>query len=364
MKPRLLKKLDIYIIRKFLSTFLVTLFLFVVIIMLFDIGEKLDDFLEKNAPVRAIVFDYYLNYIPYFLNTFSPVFIFVAVIYFTSRLAMRSEFISMLAAGISFRRILLPYMLAAAMLAYMSYYLNAWVIPRADKQRVAFENRYTRGYWSNFKGTIYRQLKPGLLLYMEYFNNNDSTGGGVSLEQFQGVQLKSITFAQNIRFNKPKGKWTLERVKVREFHPDGSQEVRILPTMDTALVFNPKDFFFRPEDVQSLNMRELRDFIAAERTRGAEGIAFFETELYRRYATPFSTFILAFIGVCVAGRRVRGGLGLHLAIGIFVLIFYLFLSKYFISMGATNLMHPLLAVWMPNLVFSLIGLVFYRFAQK
>jgi lipopolysaccharide export system permease protein len=356
--------LDWYIIRKFLMTFVVTLIMFVLIILLFDIGEKLDDFLEKNAPVKAIVFDYYLNYIPFFLNTFSPVFIFVAVIYFTSRLAMRSEFISMLAGGISFRRILYPYMLASLILAAGSYYLNGWVIPQSDKKRVAFENRFTRGYWTHFKGTIYRQLKPGVLLYMEYFNNNDSTGGGVSLEQFQGTELKSVTFAQNIHYQHKTNKWRLQNVKVRSFNPDGSQELQLIDYIDTALAFNPSDFFFKAEDVQSLDMAELKEFIAKERERGAEGIETFETELYRRYATPFSTFILSFIGVCVAGRKVRGGLGLHLGIGIFIIIFYLFVSKYFISMGATRIISPMMSVWLPNLIFTAIGLFFYRTAQK
>jgi lipopolysaccharide export system permease protein len=194
LKPGML---DWYIIKKFLLTFAVTLVMFVAIILLFDIGEKLDDFLERNAPVNAIIFDYYLNYIPFFLNTFSPVFIFVAVIYFTSRLAMRSEFISMLAGGISFRRILYPYMLASLLLAGLSYYLNGWVIPKSDKKRVAFENRYTRGYWSNFKGTIYRQIKPGVLLYMEYFNNNDSTGGGVTIEKSENRISITITRRRN-----------------------------------------------------------------------------------------------------------------------------------------------------------------------
>ena len=360
-KPGLL---DWYIIKKFLLTFAVTLVMFVAIILLFDIGEKLDDFLERNAPVNAIIFDYYLNYIPFFLNTFSPVFIFVAVIYFTSRLAMRSEFISMLAGGISFRRILYPYMLASLLLAGLSYYLNGWVIPKSDKKRVAFENRYTRGYWSNFKGTIYRQIKPGVLLYMEYFNNNDSTGGGVTIEKSENSRLQSVLFAQNINYNYQAKKWRLQRVKVRSFHPDGSQKLELIENMDTALAFTPSDFFFRPEDVQSLDMGELKTFIAKEKERGADGIEFYETELHRRYATPFSTFILSFIAVCVAGRRVRGGLGLHLGIGIFIIIFYLFVSKYFISMGSTNLIHPLVAVWITNVIFAAIGLVLYRFAQK
>jgi len=264
----------------------------------------------------------------------------------------------------SLKRILLPYMGVAALLTFGSYLLNAWVIPITDKARVRFENTYLRDYWSQAKSTIYRQLRPGEILYMEYFNNNDSTGGGVTIEKADNSRLQSVLFAQNINYNYQAKKWRLQRVKVRIFNPDGSQNLELIENLDTALAITPSDFFFRPEDVQSLNMGELKAFIAKEKERGAERIEFYETELHRRYAAPFSTFILSFIGVCVAGRRVRGGLGLHLGIGIFIIIFYLFVSKYFISMGSTNLLHPILSVWITNVVFAGIGLVLYRFAQK
>ena len=323
------KQLDLYIAKKFLSTFIVTIFLFVIIIIVFDIAEKLDDFFGKNAPIKGIVFTYYANFVPSLINTFSPIFIFIAVLYFTSRLAQRSEFISMLAGGISLRRIMGAYFVVSALLALGSYYLNAWVIPRSDKKRVRFENQYLRDYWSQTKGTIYRQLKPGQILYMEYFNNNDSTGVGINLEQYKGLDMQSNIFARFLRYNKELQTWRLEMVTIREFYPNGNQGIKRLPFLDTALAFNPKDFFFRVEDVTSLDMNEMRTFIRTEKARGAQGIELLETELQRRYASPFSTFILAIIGVCVAGRKTRGGLGLNLAIGIFVIIFYLFFSKYF-----------------------------------
>jgi lipopolysaccharide export system permease protein len=245
-----------------------------------------------------------------------------------------------------------------------SYLLNAWVIPRSDKSRVRFENMYLRDYWSKAKGTIYRQLKPGTIMYMEYFNNNDSTGVGVSIERYEGQTLKNSTFARFIRWEPRQKKWRLENVMIREFLPDGNQRLHNLKHMDTLLGFNPNDFFFKLEDVQSLNQTELNAFIRSEKLRGSENVNFLETEKHRRYASPFSTFILITIGVGVAGRKTRGGLGFSLAIGIFVIIFFLFFSKYFISMGQTGVIAPWLAVWMLNMLFVPVALVFYKFAQK
>jgi lipopolysaccharide export system permease protein len=187
-----IKKLDWYISKKFLETFFVTVLLFIIIIMVFDVAEKLDDFLEKSAPVNEIFTVYYLNFVPSLLNTFSPIFIFISVLYMTSRLASRTEIISMLAGGMSLKSILMTYIGTAQLLAFGSYVLNAWVIPITDKARVRFENAYMRDYYSQAKSTIFRQIKPGVILYMEYFNNNDSTGGGVTIEKSEKSRLQSF----------------------------------------------------------------------------------------------------------------------------------------------------------------------------
>lgn len=359
-----MKILDWYIAKKFLTTFVVTILLFVIIIIVFDIAEKLDDFLEHNAPVKGIIFTYYANFIPTLINTFSPIFIFISVLYFTSRLAGRSEFISMLAGGMSLKRILMPYLVVGGVIAFSSYMLNAWIIPKTDKKRVRFENMFLRDYWSQAKGTIYRQIRPGVILYMEYFNNNDSSGVGVNLEQYDGTVLKSNTFGKFLRYNKEAGKWRLENVITREFHSDGNQVVTRLKVLDTAIQFEPKDFFFKIEDVQSLDMRELRLFIDKERQRGSGNVFALQTEYHRRFGSPFSAFILIAIAVFVAGRKTRGGLGFSMAVGIFVIIFYLFFSKYFMSMGQTGVMPPWLAVWLLNVIFIPVAWLFYKFAQK
>jgi lipopolysaccharide export system permease protein len=358
------KKLDWYIAKKFLETFFVTVMLFIVIIMVFDVAEKLDDFLEKSAPVGEIFTIYYLNFIPTLLNTFSPIFIFISVLYMTSRLASRTEIISMLAGGMSLRRILMPYMATAALLAMGSYMLNAWVIPITDKARVRFENAYMRDYYSQAKSTIFRQIKPGVILYMEYFNNNDSSGVGVTLEEYKGKELKSSLFGRFIRWSPEAKKWRLEMVWQRKFFASGNQQIQYQSMMDTMIAFNPEDFFFRIEDVQSLNQNELRSMIAKEKMRGSTNVELLQTELYRRYASPFSTFILVLIAVSVAGRKTRGGLGFSLGVGIFVILFFLFFSKYFVSLGNSGVIWPWLAVWLPNALFVPVAYLFYRFAQQ
>ena len=258
----------------------------------------------------------------------------------------------------------MPYMATAALLAMGSYMLNAWVIPITDKARVRFENAYMRDYYSQAKSTIFRQIKPGVILYMEYFNNNDSSGVGVTLEEYKGKELKSSLFGRFIRWSPEAKKWRLEMVWQRKFLASGNQQIQYQSMMDTMIAFNPEDFFFRIEDVQSLNQNELRSMIAKEKMRGSTNVELLQTELYRRYASPFSTFILVLIAVSVAGRKTRGGLGFSLGVGIFVILFFLFFSKYFVSLGNSGVIWPWLAVWLPNALFVPVAYLFYRFAQQ
>jgi lipopolysaccharide export system permease protein len=255
-------------------------------------------------------------------------------------------------------------MATAALLAFFSYLLNSWIIPITDKKRVKFENTFMRDYYSQAKSTIFRQLKPGVNMYMEYFNNNDSSGIGVTLEEYQGKNLKSTLFGRFIRWSPQAKKWQLEMVQQRVFLPNGNQLVKNMNSMDTLIDFNPEDFFFRLEDVQSLNQNEMRRMIAKEKLRGSSNVDLLQTELYRRYASPFSTFILVVIAVSVAGRKTRNGLGYSLGIGIFVILFFLFFSKYFISYGNRGVVWPWLAVWLPNVLFIPVAWLFYRKAQQ
>ncbi len=360
----IIKKFDWYIIRKFLTTFVVTLSLFIIIIIVFDISEKLDDFLKKEAPVSEIFTKYYINYVPFFLNLFSPVFIFISVIFFTSKLASRSEIVATLSGGVSYNRILRPYIITAGILAIFSFFLNAYIIPRSDKIRLKFENKYIRNQNNVYTNAQHRQIKPNFYFYVEYFGYGDSIGGGVSLEQYENNKLKSKLHSKKLKWNYERKKWRLEDYLIRDYLNDTTEKITKGKFLDTTIEFNPEDFFIHNDDVQSFNINELDDFIAKETMRGASNIDFYITEKYRRWASPFATFILTIIGVCVSSKKSRGGVGLNLGIGIFLSFIYLFVIQYFNTYGATGQIYPMLAVWIPNFIFMGVAYYLYRNVQK
>ncbi|HEY1047497.1 MAG TPA: LptF/LptG family permease [Bacteroidia bacterium] len=360
----MLKIFDRYIIRKFVTTFAVTLGLFIIIIIVFDVSEKLDDFLQKQAPISEIIFLYYLNYVPFFLNLFSPVFIFIAVIFFTSKLASRSEIVATLAGGVSYDRFLRPYVQTAFILAILSFALNAYIIPHSDKIRLTFENKYIRNTNEDYTNNVHSQILPNTYFYMEYFGYGDSMGGGVSLEKYENKRLKNKLFSKRISWNRKAGKWRLEDYLIREYMPDGSQKITKGRFLDTMIPFNPSDFNRHTDDVHSMDIFELDDFIEKEKQKGNDKLNFYITERYRRYSSPFSTFILTIIGVCVSSKKSRGGVGLNLGIGIFLSFIYLFIIQYFNTYGASGIIHPMLAVWIPNFIFIGVAYYLYRVVQK
>lgn len=359
----MIKKLDRYIIKTFLVTFGITLMLFSIIIIIFDLGEKLDDFLSKNAPVNEIIFSYYVNFIPQIMNTFSPIFIFITVIFFTSKMAQKSEIVAILASGVSYLRFLRPYFLTATLLASLSLVLNLWVIPESDKVRVEFENNYVRNNYKHKSG-IHRQIKPNTFLSIGWFSQYDSTGTNISLEKFEEDRLESKTYARRISYNRETNKWRLRDVISREYHEDGSQTINKIFELDTAIAFDPGDFFRRPEDIQSFNYKELNQIIEAEKSRGSENVHFYITEKYRRFSSPFSTFILTAIGVCVSSKKSRGGMGVSLGLGIALSFGFLFIVQFFNSYGTAGILHPLPATLLPNIIYALVALILYKKVQK
>jgi lipopolysaccharide export system permease protein len=357
------KRLDRYIIITFLKTFGATLGLFSLIIIVFDIGEKLDDFLSKKAPVEEIIFSYYFNFIPQIINMFSPIFIFLAVIFFTSRMAQRSEIVAMLASGMSYLRFLRPYLLTATLLAITSYFLNGWIIPHADKKRVDFENTYVRSNYKHRSG-IHRQIQPNVFLSIGWFSQYDSTGSNVTLEKYEEGVLRSKLVARRIKFNEVSGKWLLRDVFIRDFEESGKQRINNVYEVDTAILFDPADFFRRPEDVQAFDNKELDQIIEAEKLRGSETVHLYLTEKYRRYSAPFSTFILTVIGVCVSSRKSRGGIGVSLGVGIGLSFGFLFIVQFFNSYGTTGILNPMMAAGIPNVIYGIVGYILYRRVQK
>jgi lipopolysaccharide export system permease protein len=357
-------KLDWYIMKKFMSSFLLALGLFTILILVIDISEKIDEFIAHDVPFKEIAFDYYLNLIPFFLNLFAPIFVFISVIFFTSKMAARTEFVAMLAAGISYVRILRPYILSAFIIALGSLSMNMWVIPQAKKTQIAFEIKHIRDKGKSHGRNIVNQIRPGIMMTMRSFNLNDSSGFGIVLETVENNELKSKLMAEQIRWNKAEETWRLTNYKWRIFNDNSGQTLQKGKYLDTMIPFNPVDYFRRDEDVQSFNIPELNEYIKMEDMRGSKDLFFYKTEKQRRFADPFTMVLLTVIGVIVSSVKSRHGIGLHLAKGILISFAYLFIVQTFLSYGKSGTLHPVLAAWLPSFAFIFVALWLYRGAQK
>jgi lipopolysaccharide export system permease protein len=358
-----LTKIDWYIIKRFLGAFVLALGLFTVIIIVFDLSEKIDEFMENSAPFDEVIFNYYVNWVPFLLNLFSPVFVFISVIFFTSKMAQKSEIIAMLAGGVSYDRLLRPYIITSLFLALVSFSMFAWIIPKADKTRVVFENQYIRDRTHYSASQIKTQISPGVIMSMGNFNFSDSAGFKVSLEHIVDGSLRSKLFADRLNWNDKTQKWKLSKWWSREFI-DGMEIISKGAVMDTMIAFNPEDFFRKNDDVQMFSLSELDEMINLENMRGTGNTFFYTTEKYKRFAMPFAVIILTIIGVSVASKKTRGGIGLNLGIGLLISFSFLIVFQFFLAYGSSGALHPLLAVSIPNIIFAFIAFVMYRLAQK
>ncbi|MCW3072425.1 MAG: hypothetical protein JWO44_2315 [Bacteroidetes bacterium] len=360
----MLKLIDRYIIGKFLGTFIFSMLLIILIVVVFDISEKIEDFVGKSAPLKAIVVDYYFNFIPYFVNLFSPLFTFIAVIFFTSRMASRTEIVAILSSGISYRRLLFPYMLSATVIAISSLYLNNFVIPHATKKRTSFENKYIRNEYHNMDRNIHKQIAPGSYIYLQNYNTEENTGYKFSIEKFSKGQLYYKLMAENIKWDSIKKQWSVNDYYIR--YINGMNEyIRKGKKMDTLLLFTPDEFGRKDNTIETMDYYELDKYIESERLKGSDNIELILLEKYRRVAFPFATFILTLIGVSIASRKVRGGIGMHIGLGIgisFTFIMFMQITTTFAAGGVG--LSPLLAVWIPNIIFSFLAWYLLRVAQK
>jgi lipopolysaccharide export system permease protein len=356
-------KLDRYIIKKFLGTFFYSLLLLISIIIVFDIQEKFDDFMEKKAPLHAIVFDYYVNFAPYYANMFMFLFIFISVIFFTSKLANNSEIIAILSAGISFRRLLVPYFESALVLAVLSYLLSAYVIPPATAIRLNFENTYIKRAYVNNARNIHRQVNDSTRLYLQSYNAASNIGYRFSWEKFNGKEMKEKLMSDNIIWDSTLQKWKIQNYYIRYITENGDSVVTG-KTMDTVLAILPTDFNQRLSQIETLNSDELHEYIDEQRRRGSENIEVFEVESYRRISYPFACFILTLIGVTLSCKKVRGGMGINLGIGLGLSFSYILFMQIFTQFAIGSSLPPLLAVWIPNIIYTIIGIVLYFKAPK
>jgi lipopolysaccharide export system permease protein len=355
-----MNKLDWYIVRKFLGTFFFTLTLILLIVIVFDISEKIDDFLESEVTIKSIIIDYYLNFIPYFGNLFSPLFIFISVIFFTSKMANDTEIIAILNSGMSFNRLLKPFMISAVVLGTLSFVLGNFIIPSSNSERINFENKYLNSKRYSRAKNIHMQIQPGQYIYMESFNSTRNIGYKFTLENFKNGKLDSKLKSDYIQYDTLIHKWKINKYEVREFNDDG-EIISNGASIDTSLNLSPHDFTKRKSLVETMNMFELNDYIADEELKGSEQLVYHKIEKHKRVAFPFASIILTLIAVAIASRKTRGGIGIHLGMGILIAFTYILFMQVSTTFATNSNLAPALAVWIPNLCYMVLaGILLYR----
>lgn len=344
-------------------TFFYAIGLIILVVIVFDISEKLDDFLEGGAPLKAIVFDYYMNFVPFFVNLFSSLFTFIAVIFFTSKMANNSEIVAILSSGMSFNRLLVPYMIGALIITCMSLYLNNFVIPYANEGRLAFEETYIRNKFRNVDRNIHRYIDADTYIYFERYDNIRNIGHKFALEQFDNNELKYKLLADTIRWDSTKQRWHVSNYQIRTI--DGMNEtVKTGNGIDIPINFHPSELGKRINTVETMNYFQLAKFIEAEKLKGSEKTSFYEIEQHKRFSVPFATFILTLIGVSLASRRVKGGIGMHISFGFAISFSYILFMQVSLTFATNANLSPMLAMWIPNFLFGILALYLYRLAPK
>lgn len=356
------KRLDIYVIRKFLGTFFYSIMLIMAIVIVFDFNEKLDKFIQNEAPLKAIIFDFYLNFIPYFGVKFSPLFIFISVIYFTSKMATDSEIIAILSSGVSFRRLVRPYMLSAAFLAIVTFFMNSFWIPNANKTRLDFEDKYVKKTKSEYVRNVQMELEPGVIMYIERYDNDTQNGNNFFLESYKDQHLVSRLTSERIHMDTAYH-WIITDYMIRSF--DKLEEHIVEGArLDTIIRVDPEEFFIVKGWSEQLTTPELKQYLDRQKKRGVANIKEYNVEYQRRFSFPFSCFILTIIGVSLASRKVRGGMGLHLGLGMLISFTYILLDTVSGSFAMGGSITPFIAVWIPNILYAAIALVLYAKAPK
>jgi lipopolysaccharide export system permease protein len=378
----MLKTLDKYILKRFLSTFFFVVLILLAVITVIDLTEKMDKFAKAGLNGTQII-GYYLDFIPWIGSLLAPITIFIAAVYVCSRMAGHTEIIAILSSGISFRRMLFPFFVGATLVGAINFVLNGWIIPNSNKSRVAFEVEYLKSKYYFDQRNVHIQVAPDTYLYMQSYNNNNQTGYHFTLERFENNRLVEKLNANRIEWDSTKHKWTLRDWSVKRIdamfeQPQRPETVSAFNTrrivlsdtiyhgasLDTALVIDPKEFESDYRKYDGLTLNELDDFINTLRARGSTGIEVYEVEKYTRYTSPFTIFILVFMGVIVASRKSRGGTGIQIALGFLLSFIFILFFTLFRTFAETGALPPEISVWIPNIIFGIISIVMYKFVPR
>ncbi|MCG8384959.1 MAG: LptF/LptG family permease [Cytophagales bacterium] len=357
-----MKLIDKYILKKFLGAFVFTVLIIVSIILIIDITEKTEKFVKAGVTTGQII-GYYVDFIPWIGNFITPLTTFIATVFITAQMAGRTEIIAILSSGVSFRRMLVPYFIGALMIAAVSFVLTGWVIPNSNKSRLAFEIEYLKSKYYFDQTNIHMQVAPDTYLYMRSYNNQSDVGYNFTLEKVEGTQLLSKLSANRITWDDEKDKWQLTTWKKHEMQ--GMEEViEQGKEMDTTLAIHPNEFENKYRNYDGMTINELDEEIRKLTMRGASNVEVYQVEKYTRFTSPFAILILTFMGVIVSARKTRGGAGFQIALGFFLsflFILFFILSKTVAEAGG---LHPMIGVWIPNIVFGGISLLMYKYVPR
>lgn len=363
-----MKKLDWYILRKFFSTFVFCMLAFTVIAVAVDSSEKTDDFVKTGLSTFEIIRLYYVGFVPFIWGMLFPLFVFIAVIFFTSKMALRSEVIAILASGTSFRRWLRPYFVGGIFMGLLLWFANLYAIPKANEVRSDFETKYLTTFnaqeaYQRCANCFYKRLDSITYAGIKYYDANSKSASGFFMEKVRNNKVVYNLRADRMQWDSTQKTWKLTNVVERRI--DSTREhVQQFPEKIMKLNLQPSEL--RKDDFlkDKLTSPELQRFIQVEEQRATEGLAPMKVELARRNATPYTVLLLTLIGAIIAGRKTRGGSGLHLAIGIIIASLYILSDRFSTVFAIKSNFHPVLAAWTPNIVFTLVAIYLFKKAPK
>lgn len=358
-----IRKIDAYIAKRFIVTFFIALLLIIGIVIIFDLSEKIDNFVKNEAPVKAIIFDYYVNWVPYFVNMFSPLFVFITVIFFTSRMAANSEIIAILSSGVSYRRMLVPYIASSIFIAMLSLMLNLYIIPKANTERFIFENDYVVKNVFDIRNEHF-QIAPGQFVYIESFSRWNNTAYKFTIENIEDNRLIRKVSCESAAWDENTGVWKLRRVFTRDYSSGLEDKITYKDQIDTVIALKLKDLFNNHRTVEQLSIKDLNTLIDTQKSRGDDNVIYAAIERERRWTLPFSAIILTIIGVTLSSRKKRGGTGWNIVLGIALAFGYILFLRFSEMFVFTDTLPAEIALWLPNVLFTLIAIFLYSRASR
>ena len=358
-----MNKIDRYIIKKFLGTFFYSLLLLLLVVIVIDFSEKIDDFIQNDLSFFTIISEYYLHFLPYFANLFSPLFIFISVVFFTSRLADNSEIIAIFNSGMSFKRFLRPFIIVAVFLAILSFILGSYLIPISNKYRIDFQNKYLKSKKQILRKNIHIQKTENHYYYLEGYNNKRNIGYKFSVENFANGKLINKLRANYIQWNEETKKWTLNKYEIRTFHKD-RETLKVGEKTDTTLMLFPSDFIIQIHLAETMNLKELNKNIESETIKSSGKAKFYKIEKHKRIAFPFAIIILTIIAVSLSSKKKKSGIGTNMGLGLLISFSYILFFQFSSTLSINGNLEPWIAVWIPNILYVFLGILLLRKTQN